>query len=99
MSTFAVVALAGIGDHLPDVVLSRSITLRLDRANNGEVSPSDWRRIEASAHQLRDALADWAEANAHNIATVLATMNTPEGATRSRSRSVGTDLHHRASSR
>ena len=79
MSTFAVVALAGIGDHLPDVVLSRSITLRLDRANNGEVSPSDWRRIEASAHQLRDALADWAEANAHNIATVLATMNTPEG--------------------
>lgn len=79
MSTFAAVALAGIGDHLPDAVLSRSITLRLDRANNGEVSPSDWRRIEASAHSLRDALADWAEANAHNIAAVLATMDTPEG--------------------
>jgi hypothetical protein len=79
MSTFAAVALAGIGDHLPDAVLSRSITLRLDRANEGEVSPSDWRRIEPFAHALRDSLSEWAEANADHVAEALDAMPTPPG--------------------
>ncbi len=79
MPTFAAVALAGIGDHLPDAVISRSITLRLDRANDGEVSPSDWRRIEPTAQYLREKIEKWAGANADAIAATLDQMTTPEG--------------------
>lgn len=79
MSTFAAVALAGIGDHLPDAVLSRSITLRLDRASDGEVKPSDWRRIEPAAHALRNDLSHWASQHAEAIATTLDTMTSPPG--------------------
>jgi hypothetical protein len=57
MPTYAPVAFAGIGDHLPDATLSRTIVVQLDRARPGQVQDSDWQFIEPAAHALRDRLA------------------------------------------
>jgi len=57
MPTYAPVAFAGIGDHLPDATSSRTIVLHLDRAKAAEIEDSDWQFIEEEAYRLRDQMA------------------------------------------
>lgn len=57
---FAPKAFAGIGDCLPDTIVDRSITIRLQRRLADEHIERFRRRdAEASAAELRDRLADW----------------------------------------
>lgn len=58
---FAAVALAGLGD-LPDTVMTRAVIVRMRRrAPNETVEPFRTRTHEPQGHDLRDALATWAE--------------------------------------
>jgi hypothetical protein len=58
-ATFAMVALAGIGD-LPDTVMDRSIVIRMRRRAEGEhVSPYRTKRDSPALHSLRARLARW----------------------------------------
>lgn len=61
LPTYAAVALAGIGDHLPDSLRTRCIVIELDRAQPGEIQHTDWDEIEPQAHALRDQVTAWAE--------------------------------------
>jgi len=57
--TFAMAALAGIGD-LPDTIEDRAINLRMRRrAANEWVQPFRQRRDLPELHKVRDQLADW----------------------------------------
>ncbi|MFC5027182.1 DUF3631 domain-containing protein [Streptomyces sp. DSM 41987] len=57
--TFAMAALAGIGD-LPDTIMDRSIVIRMRRRAVGErVSPYRTKRDSPTLHELRALLAQW----------------------------------------
>ncbi|MDJ0342600.1 DUF3631 domain-containing protein [Streptomyces sp. H10-C2] len=57
--TFAMAALAGIGD-LPDTIMDRSIVVRMRRRATGEhVSPYRTKRDSPDLHELRALLAQW----------------------------------------
>ncbi|MGE7434177.1 DUF3631 domain-containing protein [Kitasatospora sp. NPDC001175] len=57
--TFAMAAIAGIGD-LPDTIMDRSIVIRMRRRAEGErVSPYRTRRDRPAFHEIRDKLAQW----------------------------------------
>ncbi|MFE4871849.1 DUF3631 domain-containing protein [Streptomyces sp. NPDC056682] len=59
-ATFAMAALAGIGD-LPDTVMDRSVVIRMRRRAEGEkVKPFRSRRDIPALHELRDRIAAWA---------------------------------------
>jgi len=58
--TFAMAALAGIGD-LPDTIMDRSVVIRMRRRAEGErVSPYRTKRDSPALHELRAHLAQWA---------------------------------------
>ncbi|MYV53715.1 DUF3631 domain-containing protein [Streptomyces sp. SID3212] len=58
--TFAMAALAGIGD-LPDTIMDRSIVIRMRRRAAGErVSPYRTKRDSPALHEIRARLAQWA---------------------------------------
>ncbi|WP_317452860.1 DUF3631 domain-containing protein [Streptomyces sp. CBMA29] len=57
--TFAMAALAGIGD-LPDTIMDRAVVVRMRRRGPGEtVLPFRSRRDTPQLHDLRDRLAGW----------------------------------------
>ena len=57
--TFAMAAIAGIGD-LPDTIMDRSIVVRMRRRAEGErVSPYRTKRDSPALHELRALLAQW----------------------------------------
>lgn len=59
-ATFAMAALAGIGD-LPDTIMDRSVVIRMRRRAEGEkVKPFRSRRDIPALHELRDCIAAWA---------------------------------------
>jgi hypothetical protein len=59
--TFAMAALAGIGD-LPDTIMDRAVVIRMRRRGPGEtVRPFRARRDTPLLHALRDRLAGWAK--------------------------------------
>ncbi|MFJ9868427.1 DUF3631 domain-containing protein [Streptomyces sp. NPDC101165] len=59
-ATFAMAALAGIGD-LPDTIMDRSVVVRMRRRAEGEsVKPFRSRRDTPALHDLRDRIAAWA---------------------------------------
>ncbi|MFF7095262.1 DUF3631 domain-containing protein [Streptomyces rubradiris] len=58
-ATFAMAALAGIGD-LPDTIMDRSVVVRMRRRAEGEsVKPFRSRRDTPALHDLRDRIAAW----------------------------------------
>ncbi|MFD8708142.1 DUF3631 domain-containing protein [Kitasatospora sp. NPDC059648] len=58
--TFAMAAIAGIGD-LPDTIMDRSIVIRMRRRAEGErVSPYRTKRDRPALHAIRDKIARWA---------------------------------------
>ncbi|MGW1004069.1 DUF3631 domain-containing protein [Streptomyces sp. NPDC002520] len=58
-ATFAMAALAGIGD-LPDTIMDRSVVIRMRRRAEGEsVKPFRSRRDTPALHDLRDRIAAW----------------------------------------
>ena len=65
MTTYSAVALAGIGDHLPDALQSRTITIELDKALPGQVTDTAWDILEPDALSLKTALGEWAEQHPH----------------------------------
>ncbi len=57
--TFAMAAIAGIGD-LPDTIMDRSIVIRMRRRAEGEkVSPYRTKRDSPALHAIRDKIAQW----------------------------------------
>ncbi|MFD8594676.1 DUF3631 domain-containing protein [Kitasatospora sp. NPDC059646] len=57
--TFAMAAIAGIGD-LPDTIMDRSIVIRMRRRAEGEtVSPYRSERDKPGFHEIRDRIARW----------------------------------------
>lgn len=57
--TFAMAAIAGIGD-LPDTIMDRSIVIRMRRRAEGEsVSPYRSERDRPGFHEIRDRIARW----------------------------------------
>ncbi|MFD4553463.1 DUF3631 domain-containing protein [Streptomyces sp. NPDC058469] len=59
-ATFAMAAIAGIGD-LPDTIMDRAIVIRMRRRAEGEkVKPFRSRRDIPALHDLRDRIAAWA---------------------------------------
>ncbi|MGH1556328.1 DUF3631 domain-containing protein [Streptomyces sp. L7] len=59
-ATFAMAAIAGIGD-LPDTIMDRAIVIRMRRRAEGEqVKPFRSRRDIPALHELRDRVAAWA---------------------------------------
>ncbi|QQC90582.1 DUF3631 domain-containing protein [Streptomyces alfalfae] len=59
-ATFAMAAIAGIGD-LPDTVMDRSVVIRMRRRAEGEkVKPFRSRRDIPALHELRDRVHAWA---------------------------------------
>ncbi|WFB08207.1 DUF3631 domain-containing protein [Streptomyces sp. LX-29] len=59
-ATFAMAAIAGIGD-LPDTIMDRAIVIRMRRRAEGEsVKPFRSRRDTPALHDLRDRIAAWA---------------------------------------
>jgi hypothetical protein len=59
-ATFAMAAIAGIGD-LPDTIMDRSVVIRMRRRAEGEtVRPFRSRRDIPALHDLRDRIAAWA---------------------------------------
>ncbi|GAA4797550.1 DUF3631 domain-containing protein [Streptomyces ziwulingensis] len=60
-ATFAMAAIAGIGD-LPDTIMDRAIVIRMRRRAEGEkVKPFRSRRDVPALHGLRDRIAAWAK--------------------------------------
>ncbi|MFE8973545.1 DUF3631 domain-containing protein [Streptomyces cyaneofuscatus] len=57
--TFAMAALAGIGD-LPDTIMDRAIVIRMQKRKPGErIAPFRSRYSVPELHAIRDRLADW----------------------------------------
>lgn len=74
---FAAVALAGLGD-LPDTVMTRAVIVRMRRRAPSEtVEPFRSRTHQPQGHDLRDALATWAEAVGADVGN--ATPELPHG--------------------
>lgn len=66
---FAPVALAGIGNCLPDTVLDRSVIIRLRRRGPDEaVEPMRRRRVVGEADELRRRVAAWAHRHLDDLA-------------------------------
>jgi hypothetical protein len=60
--TFCPVALAGIGDCIPDTIIDRSIVVRMRRRAPGEtVEPFRQRRVSGQAGKLHRRLGAWAK--------------------------------------
>jgi hypothetical protein len=79
-NAFAPMALAGIGDCLPDTVLDRSIVLRMRRRAPDEVvEPLRYRKVRPEADVLRQRLEAWGKK--HVDALRLADPAMPEGIT------------------
>jgi hypothetical protein len=79
-AAFAPMALAGIGDCLPDTVLDRSVVLRMRRRGPGEsVEALRYRAVKPEADALRDRLAAWGTAHVERLATANPAM--PDGIT------------------
>jgi hypothetical protein len=78
---FCPVALAGIGDCLPDTITDRSIVVRMRRRAPGEtVEAFRRRRAGAQAEALRRRLGSWAETAEFTVeATVDADPELPDG--------------------
>ncbi|OKH90423.1 DUF3631 domain-containing protein [Streptomyces uncialis] len=58
-ATFAMAAIAGIGD-LPDTIMDRAVVIRMRRRAEGEtVKPFRSRRDIPALHELRDRIAAW----------------------------------------
>lgn len=75
---FAPVALAGLGDTLPDTILTRSIVVRMRRRSpNEQVEPFRARIAQPEGHRLRDQLAAWADAVRERLTDTWPTM--PDG--------------------
>ncbi|MFF7472462.1 DUF3631 domain-containing protein [Streptomyces sp. NPDC008092] len=69
-ATFAMAAIAGIGD-LPDTVMDRSVVIRMRRRAEGEkVKPFRSRRDIPALHDLRDRIAAWARPLLDEAATL-----------------------------
>lgn len=61
--TFAMAALAGIGD-LPDTIMDRAVVVRMRRRGPGEtVAPFRTRRDAPPLHDLRDRIDKWVSSN------------------------------------
>jgi hypothetical protein len=61
LPAYCAVALAGIGDMLPDTILSRSVIVPMRRrAPHERVEPFRPRLVTAAGNRLRDRLAAWA---------------------------------------
>lgn len=74
---FAATALAAIG-NLPETIESRSIIIPMRRRSpDEEVSPFRRRKVEPAAHELRDAVAMWADVYADVLSDMEPDM--PEG--------------------
>nr|WP_203607325.1 DUF3631 domain-containing protein [Streptomyces sp. SID11385] len=59
-ATFAMAAIAGIGD-LPDTIMDRSVVIRMRRRAEGEkVKPFRSRRDVPALHEMRDRIRGWA---------------------------------------
>lgn len=75
---FAAVAMAGIGDCLPDTILDRTIVLRMRRrAPDEQVEQLRYKQARAEAAPIRDALDAWGQA--HVDCLELARPVMPEG--------------------
>jgi hypothetical protein len=73
-STFAMVAMAGIGT-MPDTITDRAVNITMRRRTTGEhVSQFRARRDEPVLHSLRDRLAVWAEAHAVELTAAVPEM-------------------------
>jgi hypothetical protein len=67
-ATFAMAALASIGD-LPDTIMDRAVVIRMRRrAANEKVSPYRTRRDEPPLHQVRGSLSLWLADNLDELA-------------------------------
>jgi hypothetical protein len=65
--TFAMAALAGIGD-LPDTITDRAVNIAMRRRAPGEtVFPFRHKRDTPRLHQIRDALAEWTTTITENL--------------------------------
>jgi len=72
---YAPVALAGIGDCLPDTVLDRAVIVRMRRrAPDEHVEQYRERTCRGEGGKLRQELAEWALANEHRIGDPWPTM-------------------------
>jgi 5S rRNA maturation endonuclease (ribonuclease M5) len=61
--SFAPVALAGIGDCLPDTVIDRAVVVRMRRRMPGDrIEAFRWRRVRDEGGPIADALHAWAHA-------------------------------------
>ncbi|MGV7687137.1 DUF3631 domain-containing protein [Mycobacterium kansasii] len=61
MSTHGPVAIAGNAPNLPDDTRSRCLRILLMPDTDGTIEDSDWELIEDDAHQLRDAITQFAD--------------------------------------
>ncbi|WP_037841968.1 DUF3631 domain-containing protein [Streptomyces sp. NRRL F-5126] len=72
--TFAMAALAGIGD-LPDTVMDRAVVIRMQRRKDGErVEQFRSRRDIPALHAVRDRLASWLRPQMDTAAVLMPTM-------------------------
>ncbi|MEV6450224.1 DUF3631 domain-containing protein [Streptomyces anulatus] len=72
--TFAMAALAGIGD-LPDTIMDRAIVIRMQKRKPGErITPFRSRYSVPELHALRDRLADWLVPQRGTVAGAVPTM-------------------------
>jgi hypothetical protein len=77
---FAPMALAGIGDCLPDTVLDRAVLLRMRRrAPDERVEPLRYRRVRPEAAALKERLAAWGATRVEHL--TIADPQMPEGIT------------------
>ena len=68
LPAYAAVALAGLGDDLPDTILSRSIIIRMRKRHAGERVEPFRRRIHlADGTRVREAIETWVRAHGHEI--------------------------------
>lgn len=68
LPAFAAVALAGLGDNLPDTIMTRSVVIRMRRrAPHERIEPFRHRTHERQGHELRDRLANWATSVAPTV--------------------------------
>jgi hypothetical protein len=79
-AAFCPVALAGIGDCLPDTVVDRAVVLRMRRRAPDEIVEAlRYRRVRPEAEQIRARLAAWGEAHVDVLSGADPVM--PEGVT------------------
>jgi hypothetical protein len=68
-AAFAALAMAGIGDCVPDTVIDRSVVLRMRRrAPDEDVEPLRYRKVSGDGRELHDRLAAWGKAHTDELA-------------------------------